>query len=397
MKTKYRISIFIIILILSLLLLTSGILAEEPGEGEQPPVTLMLFETDIREALNEISMQTSVNIIPDQTVSGVVTVDLQDVPLEKALTQVLVGGGYTFRKIDDYYLVGLPDPKSRTFSLLTEIEVIELKNMTAGDVTGLLPEFLQCYVMGGRTGNKLTLVAPENEMKRLKDLILKLDEPQKMVEIKVLVTEVDKSEIKKLGINSLEYNGLEEGEDIQETFSYNIKDNLLVKETNFYGYLLTRLNFLEREEKAKITADPRIVVNDGETAKLFIGQNRVVILGESSSGTRTEEIEVGVGLEVTPNIIDEDEIVLSISPEISRYVEEIKPDLIVKRNTVSTNVRIGNGQTLILSGMTGQNDSSYTEKVPFLGNIPLIRWLFLSETKSKSERELLIFVTAIIQ
>jgi type II secretory pathway component GspD/PulD (secretin) len=396
MNIKYRVSNFIFVFILSLLLLmTSLVLAEE--SEEQPPVTLMLFETDIREALNEISLQTGVNIIPDQTVSGVVTVDLQDVPLEKALTQVLVGGGYTFRKIDDYYLVGLPDPKSRTFSLLAEIEVIELKNMTAGDVIGLLPDFLQGYVMGGRTGNKLTLVAPESDMKRLKELILKLDKPQRMVEIKVLVTEVDKSEIKKLGINQLDYSGLEEGEEVQEGFSYNIKDNLLVKETNFYGYLLTRLNFLEREEKAKITADPRIVVNDGETAKLFIGQNRVVILGESSSGTRTEKIEVGVGLEVTPNIIDEDEIVLSISPEISRYVEEIKPDLIVKRNSVSTNVRLGNGQTLILSGMTGQNDSSYTEKVPFLGNIPLIRWLFLSETKSKSERELLIFVTAIIQ
>lgn len=56
-------------------------------------------------------MQTGVNIMPDQTVSGAVTADLQDVPLEQALKILLFGGGYSFRKVDDnLYFVGLPDP-----------------------------------------------------------------------------------------------------------------------------------------------------------------------------------------------------------------------------------------------------------------------------------------------
>lgn len=88
--------------LLVVMMLSLGAVAEET----QPLVNLFLFETNVRDALSEISMQTGVNIIPDSTVSGLVTVDLQDVPLERALRMILIGGGYAFKKIDDFYLVG---------------------------------------------------------------------------------------------------------------------------------------------------------------------------------------------------------------------------------------------------------------------------------------------------
>lgn len=66
------------------------------ADESQPRVTIVFYETPLREALNEISLQTGVNIIPDYTVEGVVTADLNNVPLEKALEIILSGGGYTF-------------------------------------------------------------------------------------------------------------------------------------------------------------------------------------------------------------------------------------------------------------------------------------------------------------
>ena len=89
------------------------------AEKDQPLVNLFLFDTDIRDALSEIALQTGVNIIPDQTVGGLITADIQDVPLERALRLVLIGGGYTYRKFDDFYFVGLPDPRSLTFTSST--------------------------------------------------------------------------------------------------------------------------------------------------------------------------------------------------------------------------------------------------------------------------------------
>ena len=72
---------------LALVLLVGGVGFAQ--EEDEPLVNIMLFETDLREALSEISLQTGVTIIADQTVSGQVTADLQDVPLEKALRMIL--------------------------------------------------------------------------------------------------------------------------------------------------------------------------------------------------------------------------------------------------------------------------------------------------------------------
>lgn len=134
------------LVLLALLALSNGAYAND----EQPLVNLFLFETNIRDALSEITMQTGVNIIPDGTVGGLVTVDLQDVALEQALRMILIGGGFAFRKIDDFYLVGLPDPRSTTFGELTETQIVTLQNVPAGQVLSALPSFLTSYVKGTR-------------------------------------------------------------------------------------------------------------------------------------------------------------------------------------------------------------------------------------------------------
>ena len=77
-----------VVIIVLALALGGAALAQEVQE--QPLVNLLLFESSIRDALSEISLQTGVNIIPDSTVSGRVTVDLQDVPLEQALRIILI-------------------------------------------------------------------------------------------------------------------------------------------------------------------------------------------------------------------------------------------------------------------------------------------------------------------
>ncbi|MGB3985955.1 MAG: secretin and TonB N-terminal domain-containing protein, partial [Limnochordia bacterium] len=143
--------ILIVISVMIFLILTGIIEASD----EQPLVNLLLFETDIREALSEITMQTGVNIIVDSTVGGTITADLQDVPLEKALRMILISGGYTYRRIDDFYFVGLPDPRSTTFAELAVSEVVHLTHVSAGKVLNALPSFLSGYVKGEYDGKFL--------------------------------------------------------------------------------------------------------------------------------------------------------------------------------------------------------------------------------------------------
>ncbi|PNR92589.1 hypothetical protein [Petrotoga sp. 9PWA.NaAc.5.4] len=98
-------------------------------DGESPKVTAMFYNTDLIEALNEISLQTGITILTDQYVSGLVTVDFVEMYLEKALDIMLIPGGFAYKKIDEnVYFVGLPDPKSHNFLNLAELEIISLNH-----------------------------------------------------------------------------------------------------------------------------------------------------------------------------------------------------------------------------------------------------------------------------
>jgi type IV pilus assembly protein PilQ len=362
---------------------------------ETPLVNILLYETDLRDAINEISIQTGINIICDQTVGGIVTANIIDMPLEEALNMILVSGGYTYRKINNYYLVGLADPKNITFSELSVLEVVELNNILVKDVFSLLPPFLSAYVKGDADKNILTINAAPKDIIRIKEFISKIDQPRKQVEIRILITEVDKKSIEESGINFLEFNP---EKNPMERFAFDGVRNSLEIETDLYGRLLSRLKLLEEEHKASIEADPRILLSDGGKARLFIGEEQVLLIeNKEGNSTRTEEIKVGIGLEVSARIIGKDKVYLELAPVLSHFIDEARPDLLVKESSLASSIYVEDGQTVCLAGMTLNNDSEYVRKVPVLGNIPLIRWLFRNENKEENSKELLVFVTPFIK
>lgn len=384
-----------IVLVVFCLLVFGGLTAMAE---EQPLVNLFLFDTSIRDALSEISIQTGINIIPDSTVNGLVTADLQDVPLEQALRIILIGGGFTFRKIDDFYFVGLPDPRSNTFRELAESRVVYLNHVTAGEVISVMPSFLTSYVKGERESRVLTISAPPSELERIVDFIHAVDTPQKQVEIQVVVTEVSTKSMTELGSTLFKFT-TEAGQKVNDKWTLGLgnENGILSFETSIFGTLVANLKALEEKQEAKIHADPRVLVNNGQSAQLFIGDRQILLLSDSSEKTtRVERIEVGMSLKVTPQIIG-DEVILNIAPEMSHFVSESKDSLVVKQSSVSTTIKLQNGQTAVIAGMTLQESGDYNKKVPILGDIPLIRWLFRNDKTRESDKELLIFVTPVIQ
>ena len=95
--------------------------------AEEPLVTNIFDSEDIINVLRDISAQTGVNILADPSVQGWVTLELLDVPLEKALEMILAPFGYAFVKVGDYYMVGMPDETNPAFPLFTRTEVVRLK------------------------------------------------------------------------------------------------------------------------------------------------------------------------------------------------------------------------------------------------------------------------------
>lgn len=140
-----------------------------------PNVDNVFFQTDLRQALEDMSAQTGVNIIADPSVNGIVSVSLEDVPLDKALELVLAGTGYRVAERSGYYLVFSPDTAADFFTDVAETRLIRLKNLTPDSARSLLSQPLQRYVTVDAASDRLAITAPPDVLSRIESDLRLLD------------------------------------------------------------------------------------------------------------------------------------------------------------------------------------------------------------------------------
>lgn len=367
-------------------------IAAVPAAAEEPTVSIMFVQDDLRDAVTELILQTGVNILLDDSVYGVVTLDLVDVPLEQALRMMALPGGYEVYKLDGFYFIGSANPESLSFRSFVKTETYHLKYVSPEQVMDVIPTVYQQYVRTGLYTNAVTITAPPSVTAQILAMLKEIDQPAPQVLIQAVVTEISQSELEEWGAGLLSY-------DSAGTEGSSWLDNITYESSVFnfglFGKVLASLRALEAEQKAEIKANPRVIASSGQTVDLFSGETHFLAL---SSGTseRLEEINVGVSLNVTPRVVEGNLLRLTIAPEVSHLSGLLRDSngLSVRRSTVSTDVYAESGQALLLAGMTLQNASSVDSHVPILGKLPLIRWFFTEKSDSDEERELLIFVTA---
>lgn len=359
-------------------------------EEDQPLVSTVFFNEDIRDVLTEVAMQTGVNIIFDETVVGTITLDLVDVPLEQALEMILISGGYTYHKVNDYYLVGRAIPASPMYQKLTETETIRLNYLSAAAAIDLLPPFYSDFLRtSSARDNMITISAPQAVIDEFKNDLSKIDTAPQELEIEVIVTEVSREVLTESGSNLFGLNNLESPDE----YSIEYDGVFDFQFAGSAGQLIAELRALEEDGKASIRANPSIRVSDKETAEIFIGEERVIILNREDEDDVVEEVEVGVSLEVTPQIMAADDIRMEIAPDVSHFTNENGEQLIIRRSELASVLRAKSGETVTMAGMTLDKVMEFESKVPLLGDLPLLRWLFSEESEKESERELLVFIT----
>ena len=376
--------------------------ADEPRGTiqKEPTVTNVFFETDIREALRDVSAQVGINIIADNTVAGYVSLEVKDVPLEKCLQMMLAGGGYTFRKMDGYYLVGAPDPDNPSFDLLTTTEFIKLNYIKATDVPQLLSGFFSPYIQVNEATNTLTITSSPKIIARIKEDLAKIDRPPRQIMIEALVTDLSQEARKELGIDWSWTFNTDTGP-FTESGGINYTDLIgslsYATTAGFTREVLITLRRLIEEGKAKIRANPRVATLDGEEARIFIGKEEyyTIVTGPVTYPyTRLEMISVGITLKITPYIADTGEITVQIEPEVSDVVGKGAEELpVVSKRTVSTIVRVRDSETIVIGGLLSQREIERITRVPILSKIPGLGALFRSQTKSLEEKEVAIFIT----
>ena len=279
-------------------------------------------------------------------------------------------------------------------------------------------------VIAEERGNSLTLIGSPRQIEFAEAQLARLDIRKRQVAVNVKVIEVnlDKSQTvgSSLNFNASNTDGSGTGAAISSTtgvLALNFNDtagipSILTSPQRLFGSLSARVV----SGNAKVITDPTLTVQEGESATVALTEDVVtantVTITTITSGNTTQNFPsqtvttspVGLTLNINVSRVDDNGFInFSISPSVSALVSttqlgtvlgiQTSQGLISKRTLNSGQIRIRDGQTLVLSGIIRDSDRQTLTKVPFLGDLPIIGALFRQETNENVRNEVIIVVT----
>lgn len=365
---------------LSVLLSHSGAAAQQ--------VTNVFADTDIRQALGDISAAAKVSIIPDDSVNGTISVELKDVPLEKALDIVLAPGGYSWKKENGYYLVGKAEPNSPNFLRFATTRTYKPNYSTAEKIAALLNPAMSAYIKVAPGERLLTITASKQMIERIMDDIKLLDVPPVRLVMEALVTEVSSDTLNQYDFSWVwKQFGFDSG-----TESVSFKYARAAQED------VATMKLLLGTGQAELRANPRIMTVEGKEALVEVAQESYFLVQQGSNAfayNTIQQIKTGISLKMTPYLAENGDVTVQLIPEVSDTTGTSGPNGLPV-NTVrraNTTVRVHEGETIIIGGMSYENKRRRDRRVPLLSDLPIIGGLFRFYRTESSKTEVVIMIT----
>ncbi|KEF30081.1 General secretion pathway protein D [Marinobacter nitratireducens] len=222
------------------------------------------------------------------------------------------------------------------------------------------------------------------------------------VQTDIRIVEVNRSELNQLGAY---YTKLFDGGSLGASFGAPDAVIPSLGATNGFNFFrfgtnsLAVINALESGGFAYTLAEPSLVSLSGQSATFLSGGEFPIPIDSGNDGIEIEYKAFGVSLSLTPTVVDEEQIILKVAPEVSDldFSAGIStggvtvPGLRVRRT--ETTVSMGPGETFIISGLVSRNTINNSDRIPGLGSLPVLGALFRSDRISSEDRELIMVVT----
>jgi type IV pilus assembly protein PilQ len=399
----------------------------------QKRISVDVNDVPIDTVIRQLVEQADLDIIKSPNVIGNVTVTLTDVPLEEALNNILAVHGCTYILTENVVrIITTAEMVEKAEPILTK--TYEIVYVDATEVVIALDKFKssQGSVSSIKGTSYIIVTDTESKIREITALLDKIDRitPQVLVEVRIYdITSRDKLD---LGVEwylgrRTNWNGVTMNDDI--TVSKGGADTYLGSRTDPFiasgftgatsytedtigtlrlGWLTPHVDidaqiYAQQEiTEAKLLANPRILVLDNETASFEIVTEEPYVERQVSAGSITETVKfkpVGVRLQVTPHVTRGGMVRLHIMPEFNVFIKRINLSSdstnvpIVDTRKVDTIALIRDGQTVVLGGMRKKHVSKGSNKIPLLGDLPLLGGLFRFEGEDTSVNELIVFIT----
>ena len=404
-------------------------------------LTLNFQKIDVREALNVIADFTGTNMVISDTVSGNITLRLKDVPWDQAFDIILQSRGLDMRKIGNVIQVA---PRAEIaakekLELTSRQEISELQDLRtesfqisyqkADALAALLSSDKQrilskrgSAVVDART-NTLFIQDTPDRLEEARKLIKQVDVPVRQVMIEARIVEATDNFGKNLGVR-LGYNSNDTFKINGTNINGNIGANtvtagplagttvtaatpnvnlpsagtagafsMLLFNSSVSKLLSVELTALETDSKGKVISSPRVVTSDQTEATIATGTEIPYQQASSSGATNVSFKSATLSLSVKPQITPDDNIIMDIKVNKDSVGTLYAGVPSINTNSVTTQVLVENGGTVVIGGVYLQQQSDGVNKVPLLGDIPVLGYLFRSTAKLDNKSELLVFIT----
>jgi type IV pilus assembly protein PilQ len=363
-------------------------------------ITNTWADSDVRQALRDIAEQAHVTIIPDSTVQGIVSATLDNKRLDDALDIVCHTGGFAFRKIDDYYVVGLPDVSNPNYYSLVDTVRLMMSNSRSAEVAESIPNYFRKFVTVDSDNNLLIITAPPRTIKQIETLVTTLDQRAEQVVIEVLVAEINRTEAKEFNLQ-WGWNKAGMGTPLES-------DGTPTNGLGLFGggsilsYSATgltdfaNLQMLITKGVATVRAMPRVTTQNGRLANFFVGSEQYFTVQTGYVTYQTVNLQkvcAGISINITPYVGMSGEIICALEPEVSDVVgvsQSGAPEITTRR--VKTRVQVKDGATIALGGLLQKSVRTTHTRVPLLGSLPLVGQFFRTKNDYEDEIETVILI-----
>jgi type IV pilus assembly protein PilQ len=409
-------------------------------------LTLNFQKIDVREALNVIADFTETNMVISDSVKGNITLRLKDVPWDQAFDIILQSRGLDMRKNGNVIQVAPREEiaAKEKLDLTAHQEISDLEDLRTesfqlsyqkGDaVAAMLTNKDQrllskrgSAVVDQRT-NTLFVQDTPTHLEEARKLINQIDVPVRQVMIEARVVEASDKFGRDLGVrlgyqsgdafsvgnssrlfgnigaNQATMPGGVGGAPVLTTMPANLPNvNLPVPAAGTFSMLLfnssvskllsVELTALETDSKGKVISSPRVVTSDQTEALIETGTEVPYQQASSSGATNVAFKKATLSLSVKPQITPDDNVIMDIKVNKDSVGTLYAGVPSIDTNKVTTQVLVENGGTVVIGGVYAQTQTNGESKVPLLGDIPGLGFLFRSQSKVDNKSELLVFIT----
>lgn len=384
------------------------------NQNDNGLITLIVRDKSLSQVLALLAQTQNLNIVASNDIDALISITLRDVPMEEALTAILSVANYTWVKRNNIILItSLTDATNLPADVQgRQIQVFDLDFASATVVAETVNNFLSpvgkiSVSASNSANNRLTqerIVVEDlpEALARIATYIAQIDQAPRQVLIEAHVLQVTLDDTTRCGVdlnNLVRLSG--SNLNVTTTGFANKSAPQAFLATLEGGDLGGVIELLETSTDAKTLGSPKLLVLNEQEARLQVGEHlgfKVTTTTETSTLESVQFLDVGVVLRITPRITRDGRVLLHVKPEVSKGAVNPETGLPESQTTeLETDVMLDDGQGMVIGGLIKENDTITQSKVPYLGNVKGIGFMFRRSEVTKERSEIIVALVPRIQ